>query len=106
MDIGTRIKDARVSNGISKSELAKLIGVSPQAVGQMESGATKNPKPQHIFAIADVTGFEPRWIATGEGHKTRKDAALDSIDISDLSVESKAVIRAVASSFSQQANTK
>lgn len=53
--------------GRTATDIAKDIGVSPEAIIQWASGATKNIRPENLFPFADATGFEARWIGTGEG---------------------------------------
>lgn len=100
--IGFRIKIAREANGWNQPELANRAGITKQAVSQIESGATKNPRPETLLNIADITGFEYRWLITGKGHRTKEEAAKDMLDLSDLPEHSKAAIRAVMDSLSQQ----
>ena len=104
--IGERVKEARVANGWNQPELAKITNISKQALSQIETGTTKNPKPENLLKIADATGYELRWLITGNGIKTSKDAAFDKLDISKLPSESKAAIRAVMDSLIQQTDTK
>tara|TARA_Y100000310_G_scaffold317015_1_gene369433 strand:- start:412 stop:1128 length:717 start_codon:yes stop_codon:yes gene_type:complete len=49
--IGRRIKDARVKAGLTQTELAKVIDVTPQSVQQWESGESQ-PRRQRMRAIA------------------------------------------------------
>lgn len=65
--LGDRIVYALEAAGISPAAAAKHIGCRPQAIYQWISGKTKNPKNELLFAFADLTRFEPRWIATGKG---------------------------------------
>lgn len=67
MSIGDRIKLAREAAAISKSELARRIGVHPSACIQWESPEGTHPKVEHLSAVAMVldVGFE--WLATGRG---------------------------------------
>lgn len=51
-----RLRLARQLNGIRKSQLAELIDVSAQAVGQYESGVSK-PRPATLARIALQLGF-------------------------------------------------
>lgn len=100
--IGDRVKYARAASGMNQPELARLVGISKQALSQIESGVTKNPRPDTLLNIADSTGFEYRWLITGVGAKTNKEAAMDRLDISSLPDKSKAAIRAVMDSLSEQ----
>lgn len=52
---------------LSISELARRIGCTPSTISQWKSGQTTRIRPEHLFKFADATGFEARWIGTGEG---------------------------------------
>jgi Zn-dependent peptidase ImmA (M78 family)/DNA-binding XRE family transcriptional regulator len=52
-----RITQARELMGLSKTELAEKLGVSPAAVAQWESGM-KHPTPEKIAAMARALGVE------------------------------------------------
>lgn len=64
-----RVTRAITKSGHTASSAAKKLDVSPEAVLQWMSGATKNIRPTNLFALSDITGFSARWIATGEGHE-------------------------------------
>jgi transcriptional regulator with XRE-family HTH domain len=49
--LGTRIKAARVTQGISQAALARQIGVSSNAMGKIEHGIT-DPRASRIVALA------------------------------------------------------
>jgi transcriptional regulator with XRE-family HTH domain len=53
------VRDSRVRKGLSKSELARIIGVSPMTVCHYEKNNTHNhPSPERVVIIADVLGIE------------------------------------------------
>lgn len=67
-----RTKPGRIAyvieySGHNPSTLARLIGCKPAAIYQWLDGSTKNIKEPFLFGLADVTGFEARWISLGEG---------------------------------------
>lgn len=66
-----RITKAIEGAGLNASTAARKLGLSPEAVLQWMSGTTKNIRPANLFLLADVTGYEARWIATGEGPAIR-----------------------------------
>lgn len=71
MDMWGRIRTARALAGLSKSELARRVGVSPAAATQWEGGGerpTGRPTDANIQAIAKACGVSYSWLATGEGH--------------------------------------
>ena len=65
--LSERIHHIVEQTGMSPSFIAKHIGVTASAVLQWESGHTKTIRPEHLFKLADLTGFDPRWIGTGDG---------------------------------------
>ncbi len=50
--------------GMSQSEVARIVGVTPQAIQQLESGAAGQSK--HLLAIADAVGVTPDWLGGKE----------------------------------------
>lgn len=100
--ISQRILHAISHSPFNQTEVGTRCGISKQAISAIVTGKTKDPKPEHVFRIADITGFEARWIATGKGPMTNAEAAKERLDISILSDDSKAAIRAVLHSLSKQ----
>ena len=75
MDLHDRITEAREAAGLSKSELARRMGLSRASVSAWETGAVKNLKNEHLFTLSEITGYSAKWIATGEGEKKRSVAS-------------------------------
>src|SRR5262249_18024907 len=69
--VGTRIKKAREVLGMTQVTLAKAVGVSQQAVMELESGRAKGTK--HTAKFARALGQDPLWLQTGKGR--RREAA-------------------------------
>ena len=72
--IGDRIQKARLAKGLSQAELAEKVGLTRSAINQLESGSTKNPRPETLFSLADELGIDPRELTFGER------AAKESVD--------------------------
>lgn len=70
--LSDRIRRVLEVSGENPSTLAKKIGCSAPAIQQWLSGETTNIKNHLLFALADATGFEARWIGTGQGHERVK----------------------------------
>ena len=70
MNIGTRITKARSDAGLSKSQLARAVGVTPSSVTQWESGETKTIEGGNLAKIAVACGVDAVWLATGKGNKS------------------------------------
>ena len=82
--IGARVAYARTAKQWSQSELARRIGVQPQAIQQIESNRTK--RSRYLPDIAKVTGFELDWLLTGIGSpRSRKDASTEPVSRQELS---------------------
>ena len=54
-------------SGHNPASMAKLLGCKPSAIYQWLSGSTKNIKEDLLWRLADITGFEARWISQGSG---------------------------------------
>jgi len=67
MELGDRIRVAREAAGISKSELARRIGVHPSACIQWESREGTFPKLENLLHLAVLLDVRLEWLATGRG---------------------------------------
>ena len=63
--VGTRIKRAREALGMTQIVLAKSVGISQQAVMELESGRAKGTK--HTAKFSRALGQDAMWIELGEG---------------------------------------
>ncbi len=61
---GRRIAEARAKVKLNQSELARAMGVTPQAVQQWEEGLT-SPRGNRIGKLADLLQVTPSWIQFG-----------------------------------------
>jgi transcriptional regulator with XRE-family HTH domain len=67
MTLAKRIHQARQQTGISRSELARQVGVKASAAAQWEYPKGTAPSVAHLAKIAIVTGLSFEWLATGRG---------------------------------------
>lgn len=49
-----------------RSTLARICGVSPQAIRDWQDGSTKNIKHEHLAAISKHFAVSIHWLITGE----------------------------------------
>jgi len=63
-DIGLRIAKARATAGLNQSELARQLGVSPQAVQKWEAGETV-PRGRRIECLAGALGIPVAYLISG-----------------------------------------
>lgn len=92
-EIGIGIKNARLTVGITQAELARRLGITPQAISQYERGE-KKPKIETIKKIADALGVS--WfrlshlddlVATSEERVLDKDKVYQSIAVDYTTAE-------------------
>lgn len=76
---------------LSAKDLADATGISFTGIGFILTGATKYPRPETLFALADYLGLEPRWLGIGEGK--RLNAAIQSERKRLLTGRSGAVVK-------------
>jgi len=61
--LGQRVAQARMRKGLSQPELARAAGVSQGTIGNIESGARKQPRG--LLSIASALGVRPEWLLYG-----------------------------------------
>ena len=89
MDLAERITRAIKESGRDVRDIAKACDTSSQAIYVWMRGGVKDLRNANLFALSDITGFEARWIATGEGPERRaasnprESALLDAYRASD-----------------------
>ena len=59
MDIGSKIKAARISKGMTQEELGKYLGVQKSAIAKYENGRVVNIKRSTLKKIADILELRP-----------------------------------------------
>lgn len=64
--VGQRIRRARERSGLNQSELARRVGVKPQAVQQWEQDKNYPADRDRYTQIAKVLEVSPHWLEYGE----------------------------------------
>lgn len=59
MDIGTRIKEARIAKGLTQEELGNIVGVQKSAIAKYEKGRVVNIKRSTLQKIASALNINP-----------------------------------------------
>lgn len=59
MDIGNKIRNARINKGMTQEELGNLLGVQKSAVAKYENGRIVNIKRSTLKKISDVLDIRP-----------------------------------------------
>ncbi len=63
--LAKRLRYARERLGLSQSELARRVGLRPQAIQFIEGGHVR--RPRNVFEIAHALEVNPEWLLLGEG---------------------------------------
>ena len=69
MNIGTKIKAARIAKGMTQEELGEKLGVQKSAVAKYESGRVVNIKRSTLKKISDILGIRPSELIFEEMQK-------------------------------------
>ena len=77
--IGDRIAETREARGINKSQLAKVLKVSPTAVWNWEENGV-TPRSPLLSAIAKALGVTEAFLLTGQAAPAPQRTAADIID--------------------------
>ena len=74
-DLSERLKWARERANLTQPGLAEKARVSPGTIGNLETGARKNPR--ELLAIASALGVRPEWLKTGRGDPSEQRGAIN-----------------------------
>lgn len=74
INIAERLKAAREEAGLNQPQLAAAAGVSQGTIGNIESGARRNPR--ELLSIAKAVGVHPEWLKSGRGPRYLHDSDL------------------------------
>jgi transcriptional regulator with XRE-family HTH domain len=99
--IGQRVRAVRLEKKLSQAKLGKAVGVSQQAIGQLETGDTR--ETALIAKIAKELGVSAYWLDTGLGPRedvqedALNDDAAELVQIyEDLDGERRRMLKAMA----------
>jgi transcriptional regulator with XRE-family HTH domain len=71
IELGQRLKEARTKKKVSQSELAKLVGVTPSTISQIESSLIYPSLPA-LLKIAEVLSLEPSALFEERGTQVKR----------------------------------
>lgn len=75
MDIGKKIREARMAKGLTQAELGEILGVQKSAIAKYESGRVVNIKRSTLKKISDILGIRPSELIF-EGELQQRPATL------------------------------
>lgn len=80
MEIGEKIKQARLVKGLTQEELGNLLGVKKSAIAKYECGRVVNIKRSTLKKLSDILGLRPsELIFTADMEEQKKSDALADI---------------------------
>ena len=71
MNMGERIKQLRIANGLTQEELGKYIGVQKSAIRKYEKGEVQNIKRNSIQILSNLFGVSPSYLMCIEDEETK-----------------------------------
>ena len=71
MNMGERIKQLRIANGLTQEELGKYIGVQKSAIRKYEKGEVQNIKRNSIQILSNLFGVSPSYLMCIENEETK-----------------------------------
>jgi transcriptional regulator with XRE-family HTH domain len=67
---GDRVFYLRTARRMTKSELARRLGIKVQTLWAIEAGQSKWTQPRTLFRMADLFGVDARELALGKAKRT------------------------------------
>jgi len=68
---GIRIRNLREASGENQTQLARIAGVTKQAISRIERDEIKDPSASTLEPIGRHYGVNLKWLLTGEGPRMR-----------------------------------
>ena len=73
MEIGQKIKKARIERGLTQQELGNIVGVQKSAIAKYENGRVVNIKRSTLQKIASALNMRPSELVFTESPKETAD---------------------------------
>lgn len=91
MSLGERIVILRSEAGLSQDSLARLAGVSRQAISKWENDLS-SPDTIHLIKLADILNTEVEYLATGKKPVYEHPIVVNMVKTQDKIVEVEKVV--------------
>lgn len=111
MNIGQKIKDARLAKGLTQQELGDIVGVQKSAIAKYENGRVVNIKRSTLQKIASALEIRPSELLFDESPREAADLHVRIITDFELmkalkvyyslSEEKQRIVRELISSLSE-----
>lgn len=93
MDMGERIKQLRIANGLTQEELGKYIGVQKAAIRKYEKGEVKNMKRSSIEILSNLFKVSPSYLMCIEEEPQAEKRSVDIPLLSNFNTDIKTSIK-------------
>ncbi len=87
MNIGEKIRAARLSKGYTQEELGAMLGLQKSAIAKYESGRVVNIKRSTLKQISDILGIHPAELIFDTNTYSTKNLPLTDLDEEQLDRE-------------------
>ncbi len=78
-DMGVRLKELRISRGLTQEEVGKVIGVQKAAIQKYEKGDVKNLKRTSVEKLSKFYNVPASYIMCLDEDETNKQTELDEL---------------------------
>ena len=83
MGLSNRLKERREQLGLTQSEVASLLGITPGAVGNYENGVS-TPKADILFKVFDALKCDANYLFQDEMNERSQEAAATPLEMEHL----------------------
>lgn len=73
---GARMKEMRLSRGLTLEQMADIIGISASALSQIERNVTKNVRSENFLNFCAYFDADPYYIVFGKSKAELREAVL------------------------------
>ena len=92
VNVGEKIKTARIAKGLTQEQLGELLGLQKSAVAKYENGRVVNIKRSTLQKISEVLGIRPAELITDNTKMTVSENRQKLIELINSIPESKVEI--------------
>lgn len=73
---GARMKEMRLSRGLTLEQMADIIGISAAGLSQIERNVTKNVRPENFLKFCAYFDADPYYIVFGKSKAELRESVL------------------------------